>query len=191
MDKCNLIAEVTTAATFMPVTLQEAKKQVELSSTDTAHDDQLIGLILSAADEVHRDTGLYLCEQTLRVKIDSIDDGLQLHGQPISSITSIKYYDSANVQQTVATTIYSFDTANRTIRLKYGQTWPSAISRWDAWEIIYVAGHSSQAAIPQLAKKACLLLIANDFADRGDMVKESEQRKYERVTNKLNRGTYP
>ena len=191
MELINYIAEVVTPATFQAVTLAQAKKQNEISTTDATHDDQLNDLIRSATDEVQRDTGLYLCRQTVRVKTDEICDGMQLQGHPIISITSIKYYDASNVQQTLATSVYNFDTAHRRIYLKYTQVWPVAIARWDAWEITYLVGYADQDSVPQLAKKACLQLIANDFYDRGDMIKESEQHKYERTINKLRRGTYP
>jgi len=187
----NYIPELVTAPTFSALTLEEAKKQVEVSLTDSTHDEHLLELILSAAEQVESDTGLYLCRRTLKVNCANAFDGMQLQGSPIASVSSIKYYDTSNVQQTLSATIYNFDAAHRKIHLKYLQVLPTYVDRWDAWEITYLAGYADQYSVPALAKKACLLNVAGDFYDRGDLIKESEQRKYERTVSKLRRATYP
>jgi len=191
-DTCNLIPTVSVVPTFLPITLEEAKKQIEHPTSDDTHDDHLRKLIEIAVDKVQRDTGMYLCSQTLSVNTHELCDGMQLQGFPISSITSLKYYDSGNVQTTLSTSVYSLNAAHRKIQLNYYQLFPVTTVRWDAWEIKYVVGYSSVYTVPPLAKAACLLLIGRFFLlDRGDLLKEPNTKSYENMIQNLCRGTYP
>lgn len=188
----NLIPLVSTAPTFDPITIEQAKKQLEISLSDLSHDDHLGTLITAAREEVERDTGIVLASTSFQVLCDCMYDGMQLQRNPVQSITLIRYYDTGNAIQTLSSSIYAFDVAHRKIRLKYAQVFPATVTeRYDAWEITYLAGYSTLASVPALAKAACLLLVGHYFSDRGDMLKESDQRKYDKLVAKLQRGTYP
>lgn len=180
-----------TGPTFEPVTIAQARKQVELAESERAHDQQLELLIQSAREQFEADTDLILGQRTVKVLDEDFDEAMQLQLRPIQSITSIKYYDSSNAQQTLATSYYDFDVSHRKVVLKYNQTWPPVIAgRYDAVEITYVVGYSTQALIPALAKQACLLLVGNWFEGR-DMLKESDAKTYERLVARASRSTYP
>jgi uncharacterized phiE125 gp8 family phage protein len=174
------------------VTLAQAKKQLEIAETDSTHDEHLTLLIQAAREQFESDTGIVLGQRTVKVFDDEFEEAeLQLQLRPAQSITSIKYYDSNNTQQTLSTSIYDFDTAKRSIVLKYNQLFPPVvIQRYDAVEITYVVGYATQAAIPAVAKQACLLLIGNYFEGR-DMLKESDAKTYERLVTLCMRSTYP
>lgn len=178
---------LVTAPTDDAVTLCQAKKQCEIAEFDTAHDEHLLALIDRATNELETDCDMCVCSQTWRVYTDCMKDGMQLQKGPIQSITSIKYYDSNNTQQTLSTSVYSLDVANRTIKLKYNQSWPSSITRWDAWEITYLCGFST---VPPMAAQAMLILIEKYFLGR-EALKEPEFRTYERLVTKMQRSTYP
>jgi uncharacterized phiE125 gp8 family phage protein len=187
----NLIPIVVTGPTFEPVTVAQARKQVELAESDRAHDEQLELLIQAAREQLEADADIVLGQKTIKVYDDDFDTAISLQLKPIQSITSIKYYDTSNNQQTLPTTYYDFDQARRRIELKYMQAWPAAIySRYDAVEITYVCGYTSQALVPALAKQACLLLVGNYFEGR-DMLKESDAKTYDRIVAKLMRSNYP
>lgn len=178
---------LVTAPTLDAVTIEQAKKQCEIAESDTAHDEHLYQLIDRARDEFEADCDLCISPQTWRVYTDHIKDGLQLQKGPIQSITSIKYYDSGNTFQTLATSVYGFDVANRKIRLKYDQVWPAYVTRWDAWEITYLCGFTT---LPPMAVQAMLILIEKYFLGR-EALKEPEFRTYQRLVNKMQRSTYP
>lgn len=187
----NLIPITVTVPTFEPVTIEQARKQVELSDTDFAHDHQLTLLIQAAREQVESDTDLVLGQKTVFVFSESFESSMQLQLRPVQSITSIKYYDSNNGLTTLATSFYDLDSAYRKIVLKYNQLWPAVVAgRYDAVEITYVVGYTSQALIPAIAKQACLLLIGNYFEGR-DMLKESDMKTYERLITRMARSTYP
>lgn len=178
---------LVTAPTVDAVTIEQAKKQCEIAESDTAHDTHLYQLIDAARQQLEEDCDMCICSQTWRVFADDMDDGMQLQKGPIQSITSIKYYDSSNAQQTLSTSVYGFDVANRMIRLKYDQVWPSFTNRWDAWEVTYLCGF---ATVPPLAKQAMLMLIETYFLER-EVMRESDLKKYQRLVGLMQRSTYP
>ena len=178
---------LVTAPTVDVVTLAQAKKQVELADSDTAHDEHLYELIDRARDEFEADCDLCISPQTWKFYADDMDEEMQLQKGPIQSIASIKYYDTNNALQTLSTSIYNFDVANRTIRLQYNQLWPVATTRWDAWEITYLCGF---ATVPPMAVQAMLILIEKYFLGR-EAMKEPTFNTYQRLVNKMQRSTYP
>lgn len=178
---------LVTAPTSDAVTLAQAKKQVEIADSDTAHDEHLYELIDRARDEFEADCDLCIASQTWKVYADDVYDGMQLQKGPIQSITSIKYYDTNNALQTLSTSIYNFDAANRMVRLQYDQVWPSFTNRWDAWEITYLCGF---ATLPPMAVQAMLILIEKYFLGR-EPSREPDFKTYQRLVNKMQRSTYP
>ena len=187
-------ATLVTGPTSEPVTLLEAKKQCELSPSDTAHDDHLTLLIAAAREQWEHDTDSACLTQTWSVTADCFsDDEIYLPKRPIASITHLKYYDSNNTQQTLATTYYSLDPACRAVRLKYLQTWPVTLVRWDAVTITYVAGYASAALVPSIHKQAMRLLIGKYFENR-DLLSNDliyTDRAYEALVHRFMRSNYP
>lgn len=187
-------ATVVTAPTVEPVTLAEAKKQLEISQSDTAHDDQLTLLIQAAREQWEHDTDSCCLTQTLSVTLEEWeDDEIYLPKRPVQSITSITYYDTANTQQTLSTSVYSLDAACRAVRLKYMQIWPSIVDRWDAVTVTYVAGYTSTTTVPAIVKQAILLLVGHYFENRDQLLSESMQSLpvYESLVRRFMRSTYP
>lgn len=183
---------VVTAATLQPLTLTEVKKHLEIDDDDSEHNTQLESMIDEACEQWESDTDSICMQRTLRITTNEFYDDFKLPQRPITSITSLKYYDLNNVQQTLATTVYGFDVANRSIRLKTNQSIPTFTPRWDAFEITYVAGHATAASIPALWKRAMLLLIAYYFdSNRGDNDRLYDMKNYERLVLKCMRNTYP
>ncbi len=193
METENLIPYVTTAATFSPVSVDQLKAKIDVAVTDSTHDFELEDVLAACVDEFERDTGIILASRTVRVNAETFYDGLQLQLRPIASITSVKYYDNNNTQQTLATTVYGLDAQKRQIRLKYNQTIPSYLDRWDAWENTYVVGYSTVQLVPALAKTAVLMLAAHRF-ENPDMLHNDRifnRGPYEALVGKLMRSSYP
>jgi uncharacterized phiE125 gp8 family phage protein len=195
-----LPVELVTRPTSEPLTLSEVKKHLEVSSTDDSHDAQLSQMVIEAREQWERDTDSVMCYQSYRLKTDFIDDKFPLQKRPLHSITSIKYYDGNNTQQTLSTNVYQLDTARKQIRLAYGQTLPSVIDRWDAWEVIYKCGYSADGSlVPAIAKRAMLLLIGHYFENRDMLVQDRMTNQislvamyaYEALVKKYLRSSYP
>lgn len=186
----NFIPITTVAATFEPVTVSQAKARVDIGEFDATHDCELESLICACREEFENDTSIVTSQRTVKTYSETMYDGLQLQLRPVASISSIKYYDSNNAQQTLSTTVYGFDTAKRQIRLKVNQNWPTFTLRWDAWEITYVVGYSDAESVPSLAKAAILMLAAHRFEDP-DMLHKTDRSAYENIVAKLMRSSYP
>ena len=175
-----------------PVTLSELKAQVRVSGTE--HDNHL-ALILEAARRAwEQDTGKVLINQTYTLDIPGLVE-LRFREYPVASVTSVKYYDSSNVQQTLSTDIYELDAAENSLRLKPDQIWPTTYSRYDGIEIIYVVGENSDnSEINSYDKMAILLCAAQLFFYPVDGLEKMEGAAigfYERMRRRSMRTSYP
>lgn len=183
---------LTTAPVAEPVSLTEAKKQCEIATADTAHDDHLALIIAAVRQQWEADTQEHLIAQTWELKLPYFCE-LQFPHRPVASITSVSYYDSGNSSQTLSTSVYELDAARNQLRLKYQQVFPATSDRWDAVTVTYVVGaNASSTTVPAVAKQAMLLLIGYYFdANRGDNDKQYDMRAYEALVSRYMRSSYP
>jgi uncharacterized phiE125 gp8 family phage protein len=184
---------VVTGPTAEPITLAEAKRQLFLAESDTSQDAELVSRIQAAREQWEHDTDSVLLTQTLSVTAERFAGReIYLPGRPIQSVTHVKYYDDSNVLQTLPTSYYSLNPTEREIELTWNETWPTTYLRWDAVVVTYVAGLTSLAAIPAIAKQAMLLLIAYyHYANRGDNDRPNDLRAYEALVRRYQRSSYP
>ena len=183
------IAEV--APTTEPLDLTtEVKKHVEVSASEGRHDDHLNRLIKSDRQRWEHDTQRATVSRTFVENLSQFpDEEWRFYRRPVTSVTTIKYYDSANAQQTLSSAVYSVDVPNRKIHLALNQTWPTITDRWDAVEITYVAG---QSIIDETAKQAMLIDIKMAFDDQMPPVEMEQHRKaYENLVARYLRPNYP
>lgn len=184
---------VVTGPTAEPVTLVEAKRQLFLSESDTSQDAELTSRVQAAREQWEHDTDTVTMTTTLSATSDCFSGReIELTGRPIQSITSIVYYDSNDTLQTLSTSKYSFNPTEREIELAWNETWPATAIRWDAVKVTYVAGYSSIASVPAIAKQAILLLVAYyHYSNRGDNDRQNDMRAYENIVKRYMRSTYP
>jgi uncharacterized phiE125 gp8 family phage protein len=185
-------AELVTGPVNEPLTLLEAKKQLEIASSDTAHDNQLMAAIQEVRELWEHDTDSCLCHQTWKIRTISLYDRLALPKRPIDSITSIQYYDGNNALQTLSSALYQLHLNE--FRLAYQATLPATADRWDAWVITYKAGYSNDGTlVPAIAKRAMLLMLGYYFENRDLMVNESayNRKAYEDLVLRYMRSSYP
>lgn len=162
----------TTDATLEPLDLTEAETWLRISDS---HESTIVdGLIRAARQKVETDTGLALLTQTWTWTIDAIpDDGvLWVPVAPLASVTSVKTFDTASAETTVATSVYRVDTQGvpGRIVLKDGQSWPSGLRPQNGVQVVFVAGWTSVDAIPANLVHAMRLLVAHWFAQREPVV---------------------
>lgn len=154
---------LVTAATTYPVTLAEAKQHCRIE-VDT--DDSLVnGLIAAATDFVELYTGRAIMAQTWELVLDSFSDTMMITKGPVSSVTSIKYYDADEALQTLSASSYALDADSEpqwVVRAS-DATWPDVAEGVNNVIIRYVAGY---AAIPPAIKHAALMLIGQWYDQR-------------------------
>jgi uncharacterized phiE125 gp8 family phage protein len=80
----------------------------------------------------------------------------------LRSVTSIKYFDTANVLQTLSPSVYYVDLKGGTVWIDTNKSWPVTSSRANNIIIEYVAGFGDDAAfVPQDIKESIKWLVAH------------------------------
>ena len=176
-----------------PVTIKQAKKQLELLESDDAHDEQLQLLIEVARDSVERDCGIAMLTQTVEHIQPGFYEAIQLQRRPVQSVTSVQYYDDGNVLRTLSASIWQLNPAKERIELQYEEDWPTTATRWDAVKVTYVAGYTSSATVPASLRQAMLLKIGYLFENRDQIVSHGmmSEEAYERIMRRWMRPSYP
>ena len=177
-----------------PITREEAKKQCEIGLDDPAHDEHIDALTTLAREIVEDDTMTLLVSRTVTEKFPYFPDCFELRYRPVSSITSITYYDSSNALQTWSSSNYQSDLTQGEIYYAYNATLPSTYDRLDAVIVTYVAGYSSQSTVPEKFKQMMKLQLAYAFERRNMTENEAVgggQRAYETLARRYMRSTYP
>lgn len=152
-----------TAPTDYPVTRAEAKQHCRVDGTQ---DDGLIDTYISAATaHVEAYTGRAIMSQTWELVLDDFSDAILLPKGPVQSITSITYYDTSDVQQTLAADQYTLDNANDPSWIVRPEdvTYPDVADGVNNVVIRFVAGYST---VPQAMKAALMILIAYFYDNR-------------------------
>jgi uncharacterized phiE125 gp8 family phage protein len=142
-------------------------------------DDQLARarVMLAAArqwveNRLHRQ----LITATWKMYLDSFPVEIQIPDKlPVATITTIKYYDTANVFQTAAASLYDTDLAsdNRPPRIcpVSGQSWPLTYDRYNAVEVTFTAGYgATRESVPLGIRHAILILAADWWNNREDVL---------------------
>jgi uncharacterized phiE125 gp8 family phage protein len=156
-----MILVETSSTGVLPVTLEQAQSQLACLGSD--HTARIDLLIAAATDWAER-----FSQRTLRVSVtrtlslcDWWDDPLVLPWPPIASVTSVKYSDADNVEQTLTSTYYRLLTDTYgTGRIEWTPTavLPTLYDRGDAIRVLFVTGVAA-ASVPAVAKQAILLKI--------------------------------
>ena len=152
------------------VTTSEAKTHLKV---DTTADDTLIGnLIAAAVESAQIFTNRFFLITQITQYGDKWDDISVLFKSKVDSIVSVKYYDSDNSLQTLATSVWLGDMAHQPARigLKPNQSFPSLADRINAIEVTYKVGYGVAADVPDGIKQAVLLTIGNWYENRQQVV---------------------
>ena len=161
---------LSTAPAVEPISLDEAKTHLRVLTSDD--DGYISDLIKVARKKVEYDLRRALNSQTWKMYLDGFPangDIIRIPYPPLQSISSIKYYDTSNSQQTWSSDEYEVDIYSEPARVAevYGYTWPSTYSRMNAIEITFVAGYGDNASdVPWTVRQALFLLIGHYYENR-------------------------
>ena len=162
---------VDIAASTALLTTAEAKPHL---TVDTDADDTYIDNLVSAATESAQIfTNRYFINTTITQHGDTWSDIATLFKSKVSSITHIKYFDSDNTEQTLATSVWLSDINHQPARigLKPNQSFPSLADRINAVNCKYVVGYGSAASdVPEGIREAVLLIVGNLYENRQEVV---------------------
>lgn len=108
--------------------------------------------------------------QTWELALDAFPSAFEITRTPASSITSLKYFDTDGVQQTLNSSLYVLDNANdfgnAYVVPAYGTDWPTARDQINAVALRYVAGYANAAAVPESIKAWIKLQVGAMYENR-------------------------
>lgn len=167
------------------LSVQEAKAHCRI---DHADDDAFITTLIAAV-ESHLDgywgiLGRALVNQTWKITTDewpSSIDGLRLPFPSVQSVTTVKYYDSLNVQQTWPSPNYFLREDPLSPYLEWVQnvSFPTIYDRDDSIEVTFVAGYGAAANdVPAAIRAGALMMVGGLYEMResalvGDSIAEN------------------
>lgn len=156
----------TVAPTDTPVDVSLLREHLRISSSDQAN---VLPIYLDAAVAwVETYTGRALMRATYRVTLPEFYTRTWLPYAAPGTVTGVTYYDASNVQQTLATSVYTVpaDGEPSCLMLAMGQTWPALYFRDDAVSITYTVGVTQAADVPAALRQAVLLLAGHFYENR-------------------------
>lgn len=149
------------------ITLAEAKAHLEVSDTD--RDTMITSLVAAASamiDGYDAMTGKAINEQTAAFSIPTAPTGhVHLPIFPVKSLTSVAYYDTDNVSQTINVANFRL-VANEDyawIENIPSFSWPAVYDRHDAITFTLLCGF---AETPEPLKHAAKLMVGHWFENR-------------------------
>jgi len=169
--------KITTQVQTEPISLEQARDHLRLDtygSPEIHEDDALVSVLITAAREW---TEQYLRRALALQTVTAVYDRfpclpIQLPFAPARSVDNIVYIDTSGNQQTLSTSVYSFNSYTNEIWLKYNQAYPSTRNEPNAVTVTYTAGHTSEDEspnnnpMPKAIYQAMLLTIGHLYEHR-------------------------
>lgn len=186
--------QIITAPTVEPVTVARAKLHLRV---DIAADDELIAMMItSARQSCETMMQRSILPQTLELALDAFPgadgpgelrrfralaaagrarafDAIALPRGPVSSVTSVKYTDTAGAEQTLAGAAWQTDLRDDRVGYVlpvYGGSWPTTRDDINAVRVRYVAGWADPDSVPAPVVSWILLRIGGLYENREQFV---------------------
>lgn len=161
-----------TAPAAEPLSLAETKRNRRVDGID--YDQDLTDLIVAARETAESMTGRQLMPATWLLRLDHFPFSrpLRIPRPPLATVASIKYVDTAGVEQTIDPAIYQVDVAGEPGRIEpaFSKCWPTARAQLNAVTVEFTAGYADAASVPFMIKRAMLLLVGHWFENREPLV---------------------
>jgi len=158
------ILTLATAPASIPVSLDNMKAHLRVDGSD---EDMLISAYLNAATAALDGEG----ELSRAIITQSWDEAFKnpsrdvyLSMKPAASLTSVKYYDTDNVEQTATLGDFTLYSSSDWAFVR-SDSWPATYDRPDAITVRYVAG---EASAPENIVQAVKLIVSHWYQNRED-----------------------
>lgn len=181
------VTVITPPATPL-VPLADAKAMLLVDHT--ADDALITAMIAAATIEAQGVAARSFVTQTLQLALDAwpADGAVRLPFPPLATVTSVKYFDADNVEQTISAADYIViaDTTPGLLVPASGKAWPTDLRSFSPIRIRYTAGYgaaadvaaSAQGEIVQLVKA----LVVVDYENREALSSQAAAQR-ERILN--------
>ncbi|MCP4366335.1 MAG: hypothetical protein GY800_13710 [Planctomycetes bacterium] len=157
--------KLITAPATEPLSLADAKEHLIID--DDLHNTLISSAITAAREYVEEYTGRALVSQTREMAFDSFPDEIDLSKMPVLSITSIKYYDTDDTEQTMDSGDYVLDDYSLNHRVICPDGWPSTNGDTNNVKVRYIAGYET---VPEPVVWAIKLLVGDAMENREETV---------------------
>lgn len=152
-------------------TTAEAK---DFLKVDTTADDTLIdSLIKAATQSCQIFTNRYFLDTRVTQYSDNWFEFYRLYKSPVIAITHVKYYDTNDTLQTLASSNYILDNISQPARIgiSIDGTLPNLADRINAVEVKYSVGYGfTSDDVPEGIKQAVLITIGNWYENRQTVI---------------------
>jgi uncharacterized phiE125 gp8 family phage protein len=161
--------QITVQPASEPITTAQAKAHLRVDFSD---EDTLIDLYITAARQFcEHYTNRVFITQTWRQNEDCFSYPIKLKVNPVVSLTSLKYYDTNDAQQTLTDTSANFqkDFNSDEAAIYEGTTndFPSLSSNViNPIEIITVCGYGAASDVPEQIKQAIKIMVSHFYENR-------------------------
>lgn len=155
---------VTVPADGHPLSVADAKRHLRIDADDTTHDEHVATLVAAAHRHIENSLGVAVMRQTRRTSLYGFPCGLLWLGAGHNlTVLTVKYYDTAGVQQTMAGSDYVTDAVSRPAYIMAAplKTWPVAQTRPGGVEVEWQAGWENPSDVPEDIIHAMKLLIGH------------------------------
>ena len=162
--------KVASGAAEEPLTVAEAQTHLRIDGDAT----YLAMLIAAARTQCEAFTCRTMVATTYEQYFDDFGpEEFLLYWGPVSSVSSIQYYDEDDVLQTFGSGGYHVDNVMDRCRIYLDDdySWPDVEDKPNAVKITYTAGYANAAAVPAQLKYAMLLMIGEMYERRENHVK--------------------
>ena len=162
--------KLVTGPASEPITLAEAKLYLRVD--DTTEDALITAIITAARRKFENDTYHYLMPQTWELYLNQNEinsEQISINKSDITAISSVKYYDQSNTQQTLSTSDYQTAIQGRPYSIQL-TTVPQVYNRLEAMVIRFTLGYTNAAAVPEDIKTAIKTLIGTLYENRQTIV---------------------
>lgn len=174
----------------LPVNLVSVKAHLRIENDETAFDDMLADYIRTAAEYVRAETHLELIETSYTGYWDNWPrcSTLNLPLWPISSVTIVKYLNTAGVETTLTGLQADLVSCPARIRLPATSTdWPDLQDdTLNRVRVTFVAGYGSDSMmVPDMAKHAIKMLVAHWFRNSETVLVGSASKDIEHAVESM------
>lgn len=178
-----LLYKLTSAGIGSPLTIAEIKAHLYMDTLDTSQDTYLMMLLAGAVGCFEKITRRTLIISTFTTYRDNWLSQFELRKSRLQAITSVKYYDTSGVLQTVSSSNYYIVQDESYGYVKFDETvftFPETRDRPQQIEIIFTAGLATGNVPPAATndtpadiKLALLQHIAFAYENKGDCAETS------------------
>lgn len=165
--------QVATKPEYEPASIDEVRSQLRIDTND--EDAEILQWIKTARGRLQKLTGRFFITQEVDWFLDCFPlDTIHVFG-PLQSVTSIKYQDTDDVEQTLSASKYEVDDKSFTPRIMpvKSETWPATFDTVNAVTIRYMAGYGTPVDVPKEINLAIKMLVGHYYENRESTSQES------------------